>query len=86
MYNIELAPSALKFLAKLARADKKIADRVVGAIDSLKEDPFAGKKLSGDLSNYRSLRAGDYRVLYVIIARRILIQVVSIGHRRDIYK
>ncbi|MBI4335052.1 MAG: type II toxin-antitoxin system RelE/ParE family toxin [Candidatus Omnitrophica bacterium] len=86
MYNIELSPAALKFLEKLKKDHKQIADRLVRAIDSLKIEPFRGKKLLGDLANFRSLRVGEYRVIYLTIKKRVLIQVVKIAHRREVYR
>ena len=85
MYKIEIAPAALKFLENLKFKHKNILDRLVNAIDSLKVNPYQGKKLLGELANFRSLRVGDYRIIYSIIQERLLIQVIKIGHRREIY-
>lgn len=86
MYKIELSPPALKFLEQLTKKHRNIADRIVLVIDSLQKNPFLGKKLLGKLSNFRSLRVGDYRVLYTVIEHRVLIQIVKIGHRREVYR
>lgn len=85
MYNIEISPSALKFITQLSRKHKNIADRIIYSIDRLKDNPLLGKKLLGELKDFRSLRVGDYRVIYAVIARKVLIQIVKIGHRREIY-
>jgi mRNA interferase RelE/StbE len=85
MYNIEISPSALKFIAHLTRKHKNIADRIIYSIDRLKDNPLLGKKLLGELKDFRSLRVGDYRVIYSIIAKKVLIQIVKIGHRSEIY-
>jgi mRNA interferase RelE/StbE len=86
MYNIEISPIALKFLERLEKSNKNISQRIVRAIDSLKTNPFIGKKLLGELASFRSLRVGEYRILYLIIAKRVLIQVVKIAHRREVYR
>ncbi len=86
MYDIEIAPFALKSLDRLKRIHKNIADRVVAAIDSLRSDPSKGKKLAGDLSDFRSLRVGEYRILYTVIRKRVLIQIVKTAHRREVYR
>lgn len=86
MYEIEFSPAAAKFLERLVVRRRLLADRIVHVVDGLRSDPFKGKKLSGDLALYRSLRVGDYRVIYIVIEKRVLIQVVSIGHRREIYR
>ncbi len=83
MYNIEIAPGALKFLERL---EKNITDRIIRAIDSLRTGPFLGKKLLGELGGFRSLRVGQYRIIYIIVEKRVLIQVVKIAHRREVYR
>jgi mRNA interferase RelE/StbE len=86
MYNIEISPIALKFLERLEKNKKNISQRIIRAIDSLKTNPFIGKKLLGDLANFRSLRVGEYRILYLVIEKQVLIQVVKIAHRREVYR
>ena len=86
MYSIEFSQPAGKFLEKLNHSQKHIASRLVAAIDELRTSPYLGKKLTGKLQDRRSLRVGDYRIIYAIIEHRILIQIVNIGHRREIYR
>jgi len=86
MYNIEISPIASKFLERFEKSNKNISQRIVRAIDSLKINPFIGKKLIGELVNFRSLRVGEYRIIYIIIEKRVLIQVVKIAHRREVYR
>lgn len=86
LYNIEVSPSVLKFLERLEKGNKNISQRIVRAIESLRTDPFIGKKLLGELSDFRTLRVSEYRILYIIIEKRILIQVVKIAHRKEIYR
>ncbi len=85
-YKIEVSPSVLKFLERLERSNKNISQRIVRVIDNLRTDPFIGKKLLGKLSGFRSLRVSEYRILYIIIEKRVLIQVVKIAHRKEIYR
>ena len=86
MYNIEISPASLKALERLKKNNENIARRIVAAIDSLQANPFTGKKLLGELSAFRSLRAGEYRIIYLVIEKRVLIQVVKIAHRRESYR
>ena len=86
MYAIELAPAALKSLEKIEKSDRAISDRLTAAIDRLKDDPEAGKPLVGPMKPLRSLRAGDYRIIYRIHRNIILIQIIAISHRRDVYR
>ena len=86
MYNIEISPTASKFLERLEKTNKNISQRIVRVIDNLRTNPFMGKKLLGELASFRSLRVGEYRILYFIIEKRVLIQVVKIAHRREVYR
>ena len=86
MYEIELSQSAFKFIQKTIKSHKKTADRIMAAIDWLKTEPLTGKKLSGDLKDVRSLRVGDYRILYSVIHQKLIIYVITIGYRREIYR
>ncbi|MBC8237239.1 MAG: type II toxin-antitoxin system RelE/ParE family toxin [Helicobacteraceae bacterium] len=82
-YSIEIKNSAVKELGKLPKVDLK---RIVERIQSLSSEPRpAGcKKLSAD-EKYR-LRAGNYRILYSIEENKLIIYIVKVGHRKDVYK
>lgn len=86
MYSIEISPSALKSLERIRRNNRNIALRIENAIDNLKANPLLGKKLLGELSYLRSLRVAEYRILYSIIEKRLLIQLLKIAHRREVYR
>ncbi|MEO5711980.1 MAG: type II toxin-antitoxin system RelE/ParE family toxin [Luteolibacter sp.] len=81
-YRITIKRSASKELEKIALQDRK---RIIEKIRSLASDPRppGSKKLSGQ-EKYR-LRQGDYRILYLIEDGELVIMVVKIGHRRDVY-
>ena len=84
MYAVEFVPSAARELAGLDRAMRR---RVARRIDQLAEDPRgAGSlKLRGADDVWRS-RIGDYRLLYRIEDDRLVVLVIKIGHRRDVYR
>jgi mRNA interferase RelE/StbE len=83
MYAVELLPSAAKALEKLEAAARR---RVARRIDRLAEDPRGDAvKLRGAEDIWRA-RAGDYRILYRIEDARLVVTVVRIGHRRDVYR
>lgn len=86
IYNIEFTASAARTYDKLFHSQRAIAERIIKAIDELRTQPTLGKKLMGELKDYRSLRVGDYRIIYIIIEHKILIEIVNIGHRREIYR
>lgn len=83
LYSLEIKNSAFK---ELQRLDKKERIRVVTAIDQLKENPHIGKLLKGELSGLRRIRSGNYRVIYEINEGQVLILVLRIAHRKQIYR
>lgn len=82
-YQIEFKPTAQKSLEKLP---KKIQKRIQGVITVLESNPLPPKaeKLKGR-DAYR-IRVSDYRIIYSIENNVLLVVVVSIGHRREIYR
>lgn len=84
LYRIELAPAAARQLRKL---DAKARRRIQAAIDLLAADPrpAGAKKLVGGEGEWR-VRTGDYRIVYEIKDRVLLVLVLAVGHRRDVYR
>lgn len=82
MYNLFLSKKAEDFLKKL---DKSIRLQIWKKFDALKENPELGKPLTVNLTGLWSLRIGDYRAIYQIDNNQLLIFVVKIGHRKNIY-
>ena len=56
------------------------------ALDALEEDPFIGKKLSGEFQGIRSFRVWPYRILYEIKKKELFVFVIRIAHRQGAYK
>jgi mRNA interferase RelE/StbE len=83
-YTIELTPAAERALRKL---DKPAARRVAMAIAALGRQPrpAASTPLVGCPGVLRR-RVGDYRIVYRVEGDRLLVLVLDIGHRRDIYR
>ena len=83
-YRIELTSQAAKQLESLDRPTLK---RVAARIDALADEPrpAGARKLSNKDSLYR-IRVGDYRVIYRILDRLILVTIIRIGHRRGVYR
>ena len=82
-YSIELVRSIRKDLRRIAR---KEVPKILKAIQSLADDPrpASSKKLTNE-ELYR-IRIGNYRLLYEINDERLIVLVVKVGHRRDVYK
>lgn len=83
-YRVELRPAAVRALRKL---DPPVARRLQGAITLLAQDPRppASKPLTGRPGRWR-VRVGDYRVIYTIDDNVLIVLVLSLGHRRDVYR
>jgi mRNA interferase RelE/StbE len=83
-YAVEIARDALRTIVKL---DKPVRRRVQAAIDRLQTDPrpHGAIALQGLPGAYR-IRVGDYRVIYTIDDGRLVVVVVDMGHRREIYR
>ena len=82
-YRILIKKSVSKDLKKIPKKDIK---RILDAIQGLANEPRPpqSKKLSGQ-ERYR-LRQGNYRILYSIEDEELIICVVKVGNRRDVYK
>ena len=84
-YTVKVSRLAEKFLRALT--DKKLYQRLREALDALEENPCPvnSVKLQGEEELYR-VRVGDYRIVYQIQDRQLIVLVVPVGHRREIYR
>ena len=84
-YRVIIKPSASKEIDAVGQ--KKDRQRIVLRIQSLGENPrpLDCEKLSGYLDRYR-VREGNYRILYSIDDEKLLVDVVKVGHRKDVYR
>ena len=82
-YTILVSKSAQKTLKSLPRKQQL---RIIGVIDSLAENPFqpASLKLKGR-DGFR-IRTSDYRIIYIVENQKLIVHVIAIGHRKDIYR
>lgn len=83
-YAVELTRRAAKELRKL---DAPVRVRIIGALQLLGNNPHppTAKALSGHAGYFR-VRVGDYRIVYTVENERLLVLVLSLGHRGDIYR
>jgi mRNA interferase RelE/StbE len=81
-YTVSLSKRAQKQLDKLSDA---VAEPILLAIEKLGDNPrpHGCKKLKG--RNAYRIRIGDYRVIYEILDSILLVDVIDLGHRKDIY-
>lgn len=82
-YSVHIKRSAAKELEAVPLKDRK---RIVRRISGLATEPrpTGCEKLSGE-EKYR-LRQGDYRILYEIVDSHLIVTVIKIGNRRDVYR
>lgn len=83
-YKIEITTTAEKSLRKIPKKD---IQKIVDAIQILAISPFPEgcRKLKGEEDIYR-VRQGNYRIIYEVIEKKLIILVLKVGHRKDIYK
>jgi mRNA interferase RelE/StbE len=84
-YKVLIKSSAVKEIELIAQ--KKDRQRIVSRIQSLAENPRPNgcEKLSGQHDKYR-VREGNYRIIYSIEDSALLVYVVKVGHRKDVYR
>ena len=84
-YRVLIKSSASKELNAVGQ--KSDRQRIVLRIQSLGENPrpFGCEKLSGQLNRYR-VREGNYRILYSIDDEKLVVDIVKVGHRKDVYR
>ena len=82
-YEVVLRKSVLKDLNGIPKKDVK---RIMATIGALAEDPRPPHALKlADQERYR-IRQGVYRIIYAIEDNRLIVCVVKVGHRRDVYR
>lgn len=83
-YSILLAPAAERQLKALTEPAQK---RIVKRLRILKDNPRPQgvKKLTGEEDLYR-IREGDYRIVYTIQDKKLIVLVVKIGDRKEVYR
>ena len=81
-YSIRVTETAKKQLSKI---DKQTARRIDSKLREIASDPFAHVTRLVGLELYK-MRVGDYRILMSIQKDKLVVMVVEIGHRRNVYK
>ena len=82
-FQLLYLPGAARDIRALPPA---VAQRARRGLEKLAEDPRVGKPLHGELAPFWSYRVGDYRIVYEIRDKQLVVLVVMLGHRRDVYE
>ncbi|ANX04117.1 type II toxin-antitoxin system RelE family toxin [Immundisolibacter cernigliae] len=80
-YELRFKPSVAKDLRGIPSVDLR---RILPRIETLREDPRpAGSEKLSAQERYR-LRQGDYRILYTVLDGEVVVEIVKVGHRREV--
>jgi len=82
-FSLQIRQSAAKALARIPKNERA---RLIEAIDRLREEPHAGGVLKGEFAGLRRLRVGSYRIGYEVVDEQLVVLVVRVGHRKDVYR
>ena len=82
MHKIILAKKSENFFRKLERKEQ---NRITKKFNELEKNPELGKPLTANLAGLWSLRFGNYRAVYQIKQSELIILVLKLGHRKNIY-
>lgn len=85
-FKIELSNQVCRILDRMVLKDPQLYKRIARTLDDLESDPYMGKSLKGHLKGRYSYRVGSHRIIYLVKKNLLIIFVIDIGHRRDIYK
>ena len=84
MFEVRFKKSVKKDLQKLSKADQKQVLDVIQQV--LAKDPYKGKALSGEFKGLHRWRTGNIRVIYEIQNKLLIVLVLRIGQRKDVYR
>jgi mRNA interferase RelE/StbE len=83
-YTVELKPAAVRDVKAIPERDRK---RIKTRIDALAANPRpSGVKALQGGESYLRLRVGDYRIIYTVLDQMLLVVVIRIGNRREVYR
>jgi mRNA interferase RelE/StbE len=82
-YSLVYLPGAVRDLRKLP---EDVVERAQRGLERLAKTPELGNRLAAPLAGLWSYRVGDYRIVYQLRRRELVVLIVMIGHRRAIYE
>ena len=84
-YTVQWESTASRFFRKIK--DQPLKDHILSIIENeIAGDPLVGKPLTGPFKGTRSYRTGVLRILYKFYAGRLVIVILSIDHRKNVYR
>ena len=85
-YTVVLSKLAQDRFDHFIHADRKLGERISKAIDRLALNPNLGAFLQGEWKGYRKYRTGRYRIIYRIEHEKLIIYIITIDDRKDVYR
>jgi len=83
-YPIVFSNSAAGQFRKIR--DKKFKERIISGLEYIAKDPLIGKSLQAEFKGCNSYRMGNYRIIYSFNKEKKHIGIISINHRREVYR
>lgn len=85
-FEVQLDVQAARDLKRLAKIHHPFLSRLKRAINSIGQNPLAGKPLKGSKLGCYSLREGDFRIIYELHAQKHIILLIRVGDRKEFYR
>ncbi|WP_435548770.1 type II toxin-antitoxin system RelE family toxin [Desulfobacterium sp. N47] len=82
-YNLVYSETSRNLIAKLHPDIKPL---IRSKLNKLQKEPFSGKTLERELSGYRSIRTGRFRIIYRLNEEKRIIEIHYVGRRKDVYE
>lgn len=85
-YKVVFSKLAQEKFDSFIHADRKLGEQIAKAIERLVANPDLGEHLKGEWKGYRKYRTGRYRIIYRIEHARLLIYILTVDDRKDVYR
>lgn len=85
-YAVVFSKIAQQEFDEIILSDRRIGEQIAKAIDRLAADPARGDFLKGEWTGYRKYRAGSYRIVYRVEHAKLIVYIITIDDRKDVYR
>ena len=85
-YAVIFSKLAREKFDRFIHSSRKLGEQIAKAIDRLAVNPELGESLKGEWKGYRKYRTGNYRIIYRIEHSRLVIYIITIDDRKDVYR
>ena len=85
-YSVVLSKLAQEKFGRFIYADRTLGERITKAIDRLALHPDLGEFLKGEWKGYRKYRTGNFRIIYRVEHDKLVIYIITIDDRKDVYR